>query len=147
MSLISPKMKICSKCREEPPVGSFGRRSQSSDGLRPECRSCRSVDSKIYYLNLAPEVKSRREEAGANRKAERRAMANSRLVEGCKDCGETDPIVLEFDHVRGEKVSDISRIIVSGNIDSLREELDKCEVVCANCHRRRTAATFNWRIA
>lgn len=54
----------------------------------------------------------------------------------CIDCGETNPLVLDFDHVRGEKkmnVSDMARS--SYSIEALMEEIDKCEVRCSNCHR------------
>jgi hypothetical protein len=57
----------------------------------------------------------------------------------CIDCGETDPIVLEFDHVRGTKVSnvtDMSRRV--HGINAIIKEISKCEVRCANCHRRIT---------
>ncbi len=56
----------------------------------------------------------------------------------CVDCGEPDPIVLEFDHVKGEKVGDIKRMVESYSIQSLKLEIEKCEVRCANCHRRVT---------
>src|SRR5205085_9607325 len=58
----------------------------------------------------------------------------------CVDCSETDPVVLEFDHVRGEKsynVSAMGWLALSWN--SLLKEIEKCEVRCANCHRRKTA--------
>ncbi|HUQ34490.1 MAG TPA: hypothetical protein VM095_20380 [Pyrinomonadaceae bacterium] len=58
----------------------------------------------------------------------------------CVDCGESDPIVLEFDHVRGKKsyaVSSLGWRLVSW--DSVMKEIAKCDVRCANCHRRRTA--------
>lgn len=61
------------------------------------------------------------------------------------DCGEADPIVLEFDHVRGEKADNISRMVHgTRSIAAIQAEIDKCEVVCANCHRRRTAETQEW---
>ena len=55
----------------------------------------------------------------------------------CVDCGEKDHIVLEFDHVRGEKVGSIANMAASYSISSLKKEMRKCEVRCANCHRRR----------
>ena len=56
----------------------------------------------------------------------------------CVDCGEDDPIVLEFDHLR-DKVANISAMRGHPWWKMLLE-IAKCEVVCANCHRRRTAA-------
>lgn len=63
----------------------------------------------------------------------------------CVDCGESDPIVLEFDHVRGVKTKVISLLIGDGSsVKWIREEIAKCEVRCANCHRRKTAKDWNW---
>lgn len=66
-----------------------------------------------------------------------------RLIEikqssGCVDCGETNPIVLDFDHLKDKKYN-VSRMIHDGfSWKAIRKEIDKCEVVCANCHRIRT---------
>lgn len=56
----------------------------------------------------------------------------------CVDCGETDPLVLEFDH-REDKAFNISEGLRDRNWQSILDEIAKCDVVCANCHRRRTA--------
>ena len=57
----------------------------------------------------------------------------------CVDCGESDPVVLEFDHVRGEKKAGISKMLTNKvPLKTLLAEIAKCEVRCANCHRRKT---------
>jgi hypothetical protein len=56
----------------------------------------------------------------------------------CVECGELDPLVLEFDHLEDKKF-DIARGRRSRSWQAVLEEIDKCDVVCANCHRRRTA--------
>ena len=64
----------------------------------------------------------------------------------CVDCGETDPVVLQFDHrddvVKTINVSDARRRCWS--LKRLSSEIAKCEVRCANCHARRTARQFDW---
>lgn len=64
----------------------------------------------------------------------------------CIDCGESDPIVLEFDHRDGEdKVECVSNLLYRfKRWESILKEIEKCEVRCANCHRRRTAKTQGW---
>ena len=56
----------------------------------------------------------------------------------CVDCGETDPVILEFDHLKTKdfNISDAARKGVS--MKKLSDEIAKCEVRCANCHRRKT---------
>ncbi len=58
----------------------------------------------------------------------------------CVDCGEKDVLVLEFDHIQREtKTADISTMLLRGvSTNTLVKEMLKCEVRCANCHRRKT---------
>ena len=61
------------------------------------------------------------------------------------ECGETAPVVLEFDHVRGKKSDDVSVLIAHGKpLDIIKNEIEKCEVRCGNCHRRKTARERGW---
>ena len=65
------------------------------------------------------------------------------LTHPCVDCDEADPVVLEFDHL-GDKEVDISALLSNGSsLSRIKKEIAKCEVVCANCHRRRTAKRGN----
>lgn len=64
----------------------------------------------------------------------------------CVDCGETDPVVLDFDHIdpsTGE--FDItSKIRYGSSWRTIEAEITKCVARCANDHRRRTARRFGW---
>jgi hypothetical protein len=70
-----------------------------------------------------------------------------RLASGCTDCGELDPLVLECDHIGG-KEADIAKMVWEGwSLERVRRELDVCEIVCVNCHKRRTFGRMErcWR--
>lgn len=63
----------------------------------------------------------------------------------CIDCGETNPIILEFDHVTGDKQFNISNVAREGyGMKRLKDEIAKCEVRCANCHRKKTYERSGW---
>lgn len=77
----------------------------------------------------------------SRRKAEiEERLRNLKSNTPCMDCKEQYPFyVMQFDHVRGVKSINLSQ--VSSNQwsdDRLQEEIDKCEIVCANCHAQRT---------
>lgn len=59
--------------------------------------------------------------------------------QACADCGNDYPwYVMEFDHVRGSKIRTIAAMSSSVGMTKLKEEIAKCDVVCANCHAVRT---------
>lgn len=64
----------------------------------------------------------------------------------CIDCGETDPIVLEFDHRdQIDKKFNVGKMVNGGHFswEKIKTEIEKCDVRCANCHRRRTYFQFS----
>lgn len=58
----------------------------------------------------------------------------------CADCGgQFHPCAMDYDHVKGAKLMSVSSLVARGQPWSLiQEEIDKCELVCSNCHRVRT---------
>jgi hypothetical protein len=102
------------------------------------CRSCRAAyHHELYEANRARYIT----QAAVRRKAlhiERtRYLLEHFKTHPCSDCGEADPVVLEFDHV-GPKLFNIASDLVDRSWPSILAEIEQCEVVCANCHRRRT---------
>ncbi len=84
----------------------------------------------------------------------RKAIRQERLIflrtykarKGCADCNEKDPLVLDFDHKNPKKKHmNVCDMVRDGwSMINIMKEVKKCEVVCANCHRRRTAKQFEW---
>lgn len=57
----------------------------------------------------------------------------------CDDCGGRFPYyVMQFDHVRGEKIDKVNRMVYTSSYEAVMEEIAKCDIVCANCHHFRT---------
>jgi hypothetical protein len=78
-----------------------------------------------------------RQEAKARSHRIRDWMDQYKLSTGCMDCGYREhPVALDFDHVRGQKMFNVCS---AKSISAAEEEAKKCDVVCANCHRIRTA--------
>lgn len=125
--------KYCQSCDRTLPLTAFNR---LRDGHQHWCRECFS----IYFKERGAK---HREQSGASR-AQRREAARAFLrnhldAHPCADCGETEVFVLEFDHV-AEKTSSVALLLAgAAKLSKLRDEVAKCQVVCVNCHRRRTA--------
>lgn len=74
----------------------------------------------------------------ANRAKENRQFLNTYLTEHpCIVCGETDVRVLDFDHVRGKKCFNVTTGLYCNSVPRLLKEIAKCDIRCANCHRKR----------
>jgi hypothetical protein len=96
-------------------------------------------------------ISAKRRERYASVSVERRKTANNRhderkrqLVEilggKCLDCGCVPHLAaFEFDHVNGDKVKNVSLMLSTYSWEDILAEALKCELVCANCHRVRTA--------
>ena len=71
-------------------------------------------------------------------------LSEYRLKQGCVDCGYRDHVAaLDFDHNGAEKSFSIMRDGVNRSWNNLMVEVEKCDVVCANCHRIRTYNKLN----
>lgn len=127
--------KTCSKCGTSRPLSEFNR--NGARGYQAYCRSCqRDYDKTASSPERIRKRKERREQAQRDARA---WLLDYLLIHPCVDCGEGDPVVLDFDHLR-DKVLAVSTMLRLGYaLARIRAEVAKCEVRCANCHRRMTA--------
>jgi hypothetical protein len=137
-------MRHCTKCNTTKPLSDFKKNKTKPSGYQSSCFACHQVYQAKWYQENKEVHGERTYERNRRIDQEHRQRIIDYLKEHpCVDCGESDPIVLEFDHVRGEKKNEISKMIRNAWKRTL-EEISKCDVRCANCHRRRTAKQFNW---
>lgn len=136
-------MKVCSRCGQAKEADEFATRRTKK---QPWCKECNRAYARLYYQDNRAKLLQ-----DINKlKTDRRLRSEQYIIEyllchPCLDCGENDPVVLEFDHVRGTKREIISMLVSQGyTLTTLAAEIAKCEVVCANCHRRRTAKRGNF---
>lgn len=124
--------------------------------LKSKVRTVKSVHKGVAYLNNWKDewcTPCRNERQNQYRKdhpdwwraAGRRVLEKKREIietakdRPCMDCGIKYPYyVMDFDHVRGEKLYNIAAQLGMMSYPKIKAEIEKCEVVCANCHRKRT---------
>lgn len=137
--------KDCPGCGGRKPIGEFNWKCKRLGVRQTRCRGCTRAQVQDHY---------RRHRHTYIQKALHR---NKRVLEEhqlrllaylsahpCVDCGEGDPVCLEFDHVRGDKIDEIGRMLGDRPWRVIEAEIAKCDVRCANCHRRRTAHSNGW---
>lgn len=137
-------MKTCSRCTQEKPLNEFRTDRSVRDGRGAVCSRCAANQAQKTYHQSGG-----REKQHARRKAliaERYLKLDVLKDVPCADCGGRFPrVCMDFDHVRGVKVDSISRMIrMSYSWELILSEMAKCEVVCSNCHRIRTATRGQW---
>lgn len=126
----------CKTCHQLKALNEF---YKTPKGHYRSCKECR----KAYYRKRWKTIPKAKE---INRKVFNKMVAINKTFfaeymknKSCIDCGENDPRVLDFDHVRSVKKHNISKM-VSGSFlwSTILKEIEKCEIRCANCHRRKT---------
>ena len=111
--------KVCSKCGKELPIDQFNWRDKKKGTRRAECKFCHSSYMKQKYQekkNIVQELKSQCK---------------------CAKCGDDRGYVLEYHHVNPEEKEYTIARLTSNNytLDKVYDEIQKCIVLCANCHR------------
>ena len=133
----------CARCKTFKPSEDFAWRRIAKGQRDTYCRPCRAAYKQEHYAKN----KQKYIDAANRRNRLLRIERTEWLVEyfqshPCVDCGEKDPVVLEFDHLR-DKSFHIGQSLNYRRWSLILEEIEKCEVVCSNCHRRRTARRRN----
>lgn len=131
--------KRCSRCRLEKPDEDFAWRHKDKGWRDSYCRPCRAEYKQEHYAkNKARYIEQAQDRTRTMLEERTRYLIDFFRTHPCVDCGERNPTVLEFDHL-DEKQFDIGSGIRNRNWQEVLHEMKKCEVVCVNCHRRRTA--------
>lgn len=124
---------ICGSCKVDKPEEAFYLKSKLTGKRQSKCKECHKTYLKGHY-HKRKETYLASAKRGRNRISEFVREAKS---VPCADCGNNYPYyVMDFDH-KSDKVFNISRSHTVSK-QALLEEIDKCDVVCSNCHRIRT---------
>lgn len=129
-------MKVCSLCQVSKELSEFHKRAASKDGLASRCRACKAAENADWYsrCDQVDKIARKRDRVLAIKAW----VSDYKAAHPCVDCGLRDHRVMDFDHVRGTKSMEISDMIRRGfSLDKIKEEIEKCDVRCSNCHRIR----------
>jgi len=131
-------MKQCYLCRRRRPKSAFNKKKVGV--LQPYCKQCQSKKHREYYLRHKKEVVARVMRNAAKQRRRLYEFTNSFKNKPCTDCHEKyPPYVMDFDHITGKKRNMISKLVGGAySLLRIKDELKKCDLVCANCHRVRT---------
>ena len=138
--------KRCCRCGVVKGIDEFHRYARNKDGLQPYCRPCkREIDNEHYKRNPRRNYQRNRDKARSNRRWLYEYLKTKRCEwEGCNI---DDPDMLVFDHLRPEeKRGDVSRMAnQTYSLETLKAEVAKCRVLCANHHQKHTIQQFGYR--
>lgn len=166
-------MKKCKSCQLELEDHFYYPAPKTKDGLRSTCIGCCKKRQKLWR-EKNPDYHRKWREANPNYQADWRAKrkpqasvyaavrssGSSRafsarsilgqilLMNPCVDCGEEDVLTLEFDHIEDKEFNIGATLRGSPWKPEFWTEIDKCDIVCANCHKKRTARRCSsWRLS
>ena len=128
-------MKTCSSCKQSKSESEF---YSKGSGLHSRCKSCSALYAKKHYKANCDKYKAR---ARSNNKVYQKRnvdyVRDLKSKVGCTYCNESEPVALDFHHISEDKEHNIAQLARSSvSIKRLDEEINKCIVVCANCHRK-----------
>lgn len=140
---------ICFICRKEHEQFAISPRTQLPTKV---CVGC----WELHYANRAKSSEYHKDkQRKEGRAARKKQIARNReylraILDGCScmDCGYSNWIALELDHRDPSlKYDAVTRMVNDGTtLERIKQEVDKCDIVCANCHTIRTAQRANsWR--
>lgn len=137
-------MKKCNKCGVNKSLGDFAKKRSKHSNT---CKVCHRAYCRNHYKHNKNQYVYRKRKSYKLFYDKLNALKDR----PCMDCNTKYPsYVMDFDHVRGKKSFNIGQVTYarSKSWSKIQEEIEKCELVCANCHRirthkRRMALSFN----
>lgn len=126
--------KVCSKCGKEKSLEAFSKMAKGKDGLQQACKECiKELDSLRYEKNFKKIIERNK----AYRLKAFQWVEDYKTKHPCSKCGEKHPATLQFHHPdKSAKEYNISDMIAGYSLEHVVEEINKCIVLCANCHSK-----------
>ncbi len=140
--------KFCRLCQTTKLLSEFSWKSKVKNRYQSYCKQCQNIRSQKHYSqNKQLYLEKARRRNKIVLKQIKDYVWNYLSQHPCVDCGESDIVVLEFDHI-SDKLYNLSEIMKErSSLVKVQTEVKKCLVRCANCYRRKTAKDFGWKKA
>lgn len=139
-------MKKCSRCKDNKNLSEFRTSKSSKDGYQKCCIVCDKEYQKEWYKKNKAKVIPKSKIRNIQQAKKIQDIILGRLEgNSCAICGEKDILVLEFDHLENKKF-DLGKAFYK-NEKEVENELNKCQILCSNCHKRKThkeRKTYRW---
>lgn len=124
-------MKQCGKCQIEKEDTEFVFKNKKLDIRQSVCKMCqRKYKLKHYYSN---------KQAHYERNSKTRVLIKNYIdsikIAGCSICNEKEIACIDFHHLK-DKDNNIANLLYRGSLKKVKEEIAKCVLLCANCHRK-----------
>jgi hypothetical protein len=130
-------MKTCVECRQEKDQSQFHKKKSA---LAPRCKPCTTAyRARLYRAQPQEKRDALVAKAVASRKTFQERVQRYKESHPCVDCGGRFHFVaMDFDHTSDDKSDSVSRMTGHGSWKRVLAEIEKCDLVCSNCHRVRT---------
>jgi hypothetical protein len=134
-------MKICFECKTNKSLDCFSKNTSKKDGLSSHCKECHKILRRNHYLKNKQKIYSQVKQTRSQYKQWFQKLKDK----PCADCKNKYPYYcMDFDHLTNNKKFNVSQLYrANRKKELLKEEIEKCELVCANCHRIRTFKRLN----
>ncbi len=144
-------MKMCSKCRKEKLTSEFFYRDKPTGKLHAQCKECYRTVRRVSYRSHYDKYKDHYRYRAKERRAQQKSIFRKNMLDvlsgkSCAICEEDDIRTLEFDHIdpTGKSFSISQAYRLGHKWEDVLKEMNKCRILCANCHRKHTSLQFGW---
>jgi hypothetical protein len=147
-------MRKCIDCKITKTKEEFNFKDKKRGLKHSYCRMCQKIRQKKHYEKNKPQMVTKARKNKKKQVTKLFDLIALYKLKPCMDCNRCfEPWLMEFDHRSDEdKVDNVSTLLQTGISEkTLFEEIKKCDLVCAMCHRKRTFSrqlqegkTFNY---
>ena len=128
---------ICSKCKEEKDILQFNKSKHTKKGYQSWCRICKNKKENEWYHKKV-ENKQKRQKQVLDRIRNNKKLVIDYFGGKCNDCGGVfHPSVYDLHHRNPEEKDNNFKTMLHRSWNKIIKEIEKCDLLCANCHRIR----------